>query len=51
MPDASLPGTWVKQMKGMLAEQCERRSRYKGLPHLHKDETISFERGRKNQDV
>lgn len=35
----------------MLAEQRERKSRCKGPYHLHKDETISFERGRENQDI
>lgn len=51
MLDTFLPYTWVRQMKGMLAEQCEKKSRYKGPYHLHKDETISFERGRENRDI
>jgi len=50
-PDAFLPYTWARQMKGMLAERCERSCRSKGLYHLHKDETIFYERDRENQDI
>lgn len=51
MPDAFLPRTWVRQMKGMLAEHCKRRKRKKGPYHLRKDKTISFKRRRESQDT
>lgn len=51
MPDAFLPHTWVRQMKGMLAEHCKRRRRKKDPYHLRKDKTIYFKKRIESEDT